>query len=107
MADFGEKVHIFTHLSHVYPHGSSVYTTFIFRLAAGPDETLARWRAMKSAACKAITSLGGTISHHHGVGLDLMPYLEAEKGKLGMGVISALCRQLDPKGMMNPGKLIA
>ncbi len=106
VAEFGEKVHIFTHLSHVYPYGSSVYTTFIFRLAAEPDETLARWRAMKSAASQAIITLGGTISHHHGVGMDHMPYLEAEKGKLGMGVISAVCRQLDPKGMINPGKLI-
>ncbi len=106
MAEFGEKVHIFTHLSHVYPYGSSVYTTFIFRLAAEPEQSLDHWRAMKSAACQAIITLGGTISHHHGIGMDLMPYLEAEKGKLGMGVISALCRQLDPKGMMNPGKLI-
>ncbi len=107
MADFGEKVHIFTHLSHVYPYGSSVYTTFIFRLAAEPEQTLTRWRAVKSAACKAIITLGGTISHHHGVGIDLMSYLEAEKGKIGMGVLSALCHQIDPKGIMNPGKLIA
>ena len=106
MAEVGEEVHVFTHLSHVYPYGSSVYTTFIFRLAAEPEESLDRWRMMKSAASNTINRLGGTISHHHGIGMDLMPYLEAEKGKLGMGVISAVCRQLDPKGMMNPGKLI-
>jgi alkyldihydroxyacetonephosphate synthase len=62
---------------------------------------------MKSAACQTITSLGGTISHHHGVGVYHMPYLEAEKGALGIAAISALCHQFDPKGIMNPGKLVA
>ncbi len=106
IAEFGEKVHIFTHLSHVYPYGSSVYTTFLFRLANEPEETLARWRAMKSAASTAITSLGGTISHQHGVGTDHIPYLDAEKGAVGMAVISSLCHQFDPKGIMNPGKMV-
>ena len=106
MAEFNEKVHVFTHLSHVYPYGSSVYTTFVFRLAEEPESTLARWQAMKSAASKAIISLGGTISHQHGVGLDHLPYLSAEKGMLGMAAIKSLCHNFDPKGIMNPGKLV-
>jgi alkyldihydroxyacetonephosphate synthase len=105
-SDFDEKVHIFTHLSHVYPSGSSIYTTYMFRLSPEPDDTLRRWRAMKSAASQAITSLGGTISHHHGIGLDHKPYLAAEKGSLGMAALSTLFHQFDPKGIMNPGKLV-
>ncbi len=106
ISDFGERVHIFTHLSHLYPYGSSVYTTYLFRLAEDREETLARWRGMKSAASQAITALGGTISHQHGVGLDHIPYLAAEKGTLGIAAISTLCHQFDPKGIMNPGKLV-
>jgi alkyldihydroxyacetonephosphate synthase len=106
MAGFGERVHIFTHLSHVYPSGSSIYTTYLFRLSADPDETIARWYAMKSAASKIIIAIGGTISHQHGVGLDHLPYLGAEKGTLGLAAIASLCRQFDPKGIMNPGKLV-
>jgi alkyldihydroxyacetonephosphate synthase len=106
MDEFGEKVHIFTHLSHVYPYGSSVYTTFLFRLADDPEVTLTRWRTMKSAASTVITSLGGTISHQHGVGTDHIPYLAAEKGAVGMSALATLCREFDPKGIMNPGKLI-
>jgi alkyldihydroxyacetonephosphate synthase len=106
MSDFGESVHIFTHLSHVYPYGSSVYTTYLFRLAMDPDQTLDRWHAMKSAASQAIINLGGTITHQHGVGLDHIPYLTAEKGPLGVATISSLCHQFDPKGIMNPGKLV-
>ena len=104
---FGERVHIFTHLSHVYPYGSSVYTTILFRLAPTADETLARWQTMKSAASQAIITNGGTISHQHGVGTDHLPYLGIEKGDLGIKAIESLCRQFDPKGIMNPGKLIA
>jgi alkyldihydroxyacetonephosphate synthase len=107
MAAFNEKVHIFTHLSHVYPYGSSVYTTYLFRLPSSPEETLARWHAMKSTASQAIINLGGTISHQHGVGLDHLPYLEKEKGSIGIEAINTLCHQFDPKGIMNPGKLVA
>jgi alkyldihydroxyacetonephosphate synthase len=35
-----------------------------------------------------------------------MPYLAAEKGALGMAALSTLCHQFDPKGIMNPGKLV-
>jgi alkyldihydroxyacetonephosphate synthase len=107
LAAFGERLHVFTHLSHVYAHGSSVYTTYVFRLAADPDETLARWTALKQAGSEAVVREGGTISHQHGVGVDHAPYLEAEKGPLGMGALAALVRHFDPAGMMNPGKLLA
>jgi alkyldihydroxyacetonephosphate synthase len=107
MSAFNERVHIFTHLSHVYPYGSSVYTTFLFRLAANHEETLERWHAMKSAASQAIIDHSGTISHQHGVGLDHLPYLEKEKGALGIAAIKTLCHRFDPKGIMNPGKLVA
>jgi len=101
-----EKVHIFTHLSHVYPSGSSVYTSFVFRPADTPEGTLARWRALKSAASKAIVEAGGTISHQHGVGEDHKPYLPAEKGEVGMELMRQSFKWADPDGRMNPGKLL-
>ena len=36
----------------------------------------------------------------------LLPYLSAEKGPLGMAAIRDLCACFDPKGIMNPGKLV-
>lgn len=104
--EYGERVHAFTHLSHLYPHGSSIYTTYVFRLAPDPDETLSRWQHLKAAASAAIIAHGGTISHQHGVGADHLPFLEAEKGALGLDALRALCRSFDPGGMMNPGKLV-
>lgn len=105
-AAFNEKIHVFTHLSHVYPTGASIYTTYLFRLAADPDETLERWRKMKTAVSQAIVAHEGTISHQHGVGTDHAPFLIAEKGDLGMAAITDLTRRFDPRGIMNPGKLI-
>jgi len=102
----GERVHVFTHLSHMYPQGASIYTTYIFRIANDPDETLQRWRAMKSAASEVIVAHKGTISHQHGVGSDHAPYLAAEKGKLGMELLENVMGHFDPQGIMNPGKLL-
>ena len=102
----GEKVHAFAHLSHVYPSGSSVYVTYVFRLAADPDATLARWRTVKDAASRVIVDLGGTISHQHGVGRDHRAYLPAEKGTLGIRAIEAVAATFDPGGIMAPGVLV-
>ncbi|MHB8958058.1 MAG: FAD-binding oxidoreductase [Candidatus Limnocylindrales bacterium] len=107
LAPWGERVHVFTHLSHLYPSGSSLYVTYIFRLAPDPDETMARWRALKAAASQTIRADGATISHHHGVGVDHAPYLADEKGPLGMAALRAVVRTFDPDGMMNPGVLLA
>ena len=84
LGDRGERVHAFGHVSHVYPTGSSLYVTYLFRLAADPEETIGRWATLKAAASEAILAHGATISHHHGVGTDHAPYLAAEKGRLGM-----------------------
>jgi alkyldihydroxyacetonephosphate synthase len=102
----GERVHAFTHLSHVYASGASVYTTFVFRTGADPAGTLERWRTLKSAACRAIVGEGATISHQHGVGADHAPYLEAEKGALGISALEHLLPAFDEKGLLNPGKLL-
>jgi alkyldihydroxyacetonephosphate synthase len=98
---------VFTHLSHVYADGASVYTTCIFPRAKDPEETVATWRVAKTAVSQAIVRLGGTISHQHGVGLDHAPFLEAEKGPAGIAALRAAFRTFDPDGMLNPGKLLA
>lgn len=103
---FNERVHVYTHLSHLYGDGSSIYTTYLFRLGATPDETLERWRTLKARASEAIVAAKGTISHQHGVGVDHAPYLVAEKGPLGVAAIDAVLKRFDPTGLMNPGKLI-
>ena len=65
-----------------------------------------QWQAIKHAASDAIVANSGTISHHHGVGEDHLPWMAQEKGPLGIAVLRAIKSTLDPKGILNPGKLI-
>lgn len=105
--DEGEDVHVFTHLSHFYGQGCSVYTTFMFRAAGDYEQTMARWKKLKKAGAEAIVANGGTISHQHGVGKDHAPYLEAEKGELGIKALKGLYQTFDPQGLMNIGKQVS
>jgi len=99
-------VHVYTHLSHVYSQGSSIYTTYLFCCAQDYEATLKRWQRFKAEGAKAIVSCGGTISHQHGVGADHRDYIAAEKGPLGLAAIRQLCDLFDPDGRFNPGKLL-
>ncbi len=102
----GERALIMAHLSHIYENGASIYVTIIFRRSADPVTTLHQWRSFKDAASEAIVASGGTISHQHGVGLDHLPYLSAEKGDIGLLLLESARKSLDPQGLMNPGKLL-
>lgn len=101
-----ETIHVFTHLSHFYGQGCSIYTTFLFRMDENYEKTLQRWSKIKAAGATAIVNSGGTISHQHGVGKDHAPYLAAEKGELGIKAIKSLCQVFDPNKQMNPNTLV-
>ena len=95
---------VMCHVSHAYRDGASLYFTFL--TAARPGEEIEQWREIKASACTAIVAAGGTITHHHAVGRDHAPYMEAEVGELGLEVLRAAKQRLDPVGVMNPGKLL-
>jgi FAD/FMN-containing dehydrogenase len=50
--------------------------------------------------------LGGTLSGEHGVGMLKRPYLEMAVGPLAVDVMWAIKRALDPKDILNPGKVL-
>jgi alkyldihydroxyacetonephosphate synthase len=104
LASQGTPGLVFCHLSHAYADGASLYFTFIARSRRGVE--LEQWRSVKAAACEAIVAHGGTITHHHAIGRDHAPYMEAEVGETGLDVLRAVKEQLDPTGIMNPGKLL-
>jgi alkyldihydroxyacetonephosphate synthase len=96
---------VFSHLSHAYADGASLYFTYIARARTGAE--LEQWARVKQAASEAIVAGGGTITHHHAVGRDHAPYMEAEVGRSGLELLRAVKEELDPSGIMNPGKLLA
>jgi alkyldihydroxyacetonephosphate synthase len=95
---------VMCHVSHLYRSGASLYFTFIAAQEQGAE--LDQWRAAKTAACDAIVSNGGTLTHHHAVGHDHTPWMQAEVGETGLEVLRAAKERLDPRGIMNPGKLL-
>ncbi|MFD4536152.1 FAD-binding oxidoreductase [Kitasatospora sp. NPDC058397] len=94
---------VLCHISHVYPTGASLYFTVVAALGEDP---LTRWAAAKRAAGDAIVTAGGTITHHHAVGADHRPWMSDEIGELGVRILRAVKAELDPAGILNPGKLI-
>ena len=102
-----QSVHVFSHLSHVYPQGSSIYTTYVFPVADNYRNTRARWQHLKETTSALIVNNRGTISHQHGVGKDHAPWLAVEKGAVGMMALQGLINTFDPDGYLNPGTLIS
>lgn len=95
---------IMCHVSHVYSTGCSLYFTVVAGASDSPQHTAKKWRAAKSAATEAMTENGGTVTHHHAVGTDHLPWMDKEIGDLGIDILKAIKRQLDPAGILNPGK---
>jgi len=58
-----------------------------------------------SEMMRACIDLGGTISGEHGIGIDKMPYVKMELGEAGCQIMGRIKNSLDPKGIMNPGKM--
>ncbi|MFZ1925940.1 MAG: FAD-binding oxidoreductase [Solirubrobacteraceae bacterium] len=100
----GTPALVMCHVSHLYETGASLYFTFIARQREGAE--IEQWQAAKAAASAAIVEGGGTITHHHAVGGDHAPWMEQEIGSAGVSALRALKSELDPAGIMNPGKLL-
>jgi alkyldihydroxyacetonephosphate synthase len=90
------------HQSHAYTDGACLYFTFGARPTdAGKD---AVYRDVWDAGTRAVLANGGSLSHHHGVGLNRARFVP-EALDTGFGVLEALKAALDPNGILNPGKL--
>jgi alkyldihydroxyacetonephosphate synthase len=90
------------HLSHSYIEGACIYFTFAATPSAEEFEStyLALWDAGQRAALAA----GANLSHHHGIGYSRSQYMEQALGT-SMQVLRSVKNALDPKGILNPGKL--
>jgi alkyldihydroxyacetonephosphate synthase len=103
LAESGTPALVLCHISHVYPTGASLYFTVVAGQRGNPIE---QWHKAKAAASDAMMRTGGTITHHHAVGVDHRPWMRDEVGDLGVAVLRAVKATLDPAGILNPGKLI-
>jgi alkyldihydroxyacetonephosphate synthase len=100
----GMKGEVTCRFTHLYPDGPAPY--FTFHAIGRHGALLAQWQAIKNAASDALIAAGGTITHHHAVGRDHRPWYDRQRPELFATALRAAKRELDPKGMLNPGVLI-
>jgi alkyldihydroxyacetonephosphate synthase len=100
----GRPGHVTCRFTHIYPDGAAPY----FTLHASPTQgrELIEWQAIKAAASDALIAAGGTITHHHAVGRDHMPWYLKQRPALFGAALAAAKRAVDPKGILNPGVLV-
>jgi alkyldihydroxyacetonephosphate synthase len=92
------------HISHTYKTGACLYFTFAARQPKGGE--LEHYYGYKRLITDTILRLGGTLSHHHAVGVEHRPWIEEELSPAGLQALQALKASLDPKRVLNPGKLL-
>ncbi len=87
-----------THASHFYPQGTNLYFIFMARM-----NDIDKYIELQNGVIDAIHRHGGSLSHHHGVGRMIAPWMEDHLGKEQMNILRALKNHFDPKNIMNPG----
>ncbi|GAB4337397.1 MAG: FAD-binding oxidoreductase [Candidatus Abyssubacteria bacterium] len=86
------------HASHFYPQGTNLYFIFI-----GKMSDLDEYKQFQEGIIERIEQCGGSLSHHHGIGKMIAPWMERHLGKEQMAVLRALKQHFDPNNIMNPG----
>ena len=99
------NIHFGGHFSHWYEWGTAFYPNFIVR-----EPPTDRYEAMQlyndifETGIKAALAHGGLLNEHHGIGLKLGRLMKEQYGT-GFQVFQSIKRALDPKNIMNPGKM--
>jgi len=101
--EIGIKGWIMSHLSHSYHSGACLYFTFAFVFG---DDPIGEYNVVKSAIQQAFIDNGGSLSHHHGVGLEHAPWLEQDISAQGVAVMRGLFEAVDPGENFNPRKIV-
>ena len=101
--ELDSNVLIMAHFSHAYRDGGSIYFTFVGE-RKDADQAEQLYLEVWRRALDTVVAHGGSISHHHGVGMLKAKWMGPTLGAQ-MGMAQALKDKLDPDGLMNPGKL--
>ena len=100
----GVKSYVGCHVSHAYRTGASLY--FTFGCVQQADRGLEQYLYIKKAAEDSFLAGGATLSHHHAVGTEHLPWITDDISPAGVIAVRALKEGLDPRSIMNPGKIL-
>ena len=104
--DFAEwKTRYIAHFSHWFPWGVMVYDRFIIdEPPQNPHAALKLHNRIWTTAARVSLASGGVLNEHHGIGLKLGRMMREQYGT-GWETMETIKQALDPRGIMNPGKL--
>src|SRR5271166_5022185 len=92
------------HLSHAYETGVCIYFTFAAARAKGAE--MEQYLRAKALSVELLLGAGASLSHHHSIGYEHLPWMEDYVGPAGMAALRGLKAALDPGNICNPGKLL-
>jgi D-lactate dehydrogenase (cytochrome) len=75
-------------------------------VGADKAEYLKRWDDVNAAVFAVVKKFGGSISAEHGVGVVKRDLLPSVKDPVALELMHSLKAMLDPKGILNPGKVL-
>ena len=104
--EIGVRGYIMCHLAHSYHSGACLYFTFAFH-PSDEVRSLEQYDVVTHAIQQAFIDLGGTLSHHHAVGVEDAPWLLEDISPVGVEMIRSLLDGMDPHHNFNPGKIIS
>ncbi len=94
---------ITAHVSHFYPNGVGIYFSFGGVPPRGISN-LKFYQKCWDTTIKAVLEAGGSIGHHHGIGINRSHWMDEEWGR-GMSTLRKIKKLLDPNNILNPGKI--
>jgi FAD/FMN-containing dehydrogenase len=75
-------------------------------VGADKAEFLKRWNEVNAVVFEVVAKYGGSISAEHGIGVVKRDLLPKVKDPVAFDLMRTLKRTLDPKGILNPGKVL-
>jgi len=94
---------ITAHVSHFYSNGVGIYFSF-GGVPAKEQSDLEFYQKCWDTIIKAVLDAGGSIAHHHGIGINRSHWMESEWGG-SMDTLKKIKNILDPNNILNPGKI--
>ena len=93
-------------LAPIVAHAGDGNFHVLFMIDPEDEEEMARAKRVNARMIEQAISVGGTCTGEHGVGYGKVPYMRAQHGE-AVDAMRSIKEALDPKGLMNPGKVVA
>ncbi|MDF1550143.1 MAG: FAD-binding oxidoreductase [Bacteroidales bacterium] len=92
------------HISHVYENGANLYITFLS--PCEKNNEIEDYIQLHKGLVDTILANKGSLSHHHGIGRILAPWMAQKYGPLELDLLQSIKNKLDPNNIMNPQNML-